>query len=418
MTQSQHRRPVFAAFAVSRTGNRGAVSMLEATIDHLASEPVNGVVHVFTVYPKDDAQLPPEPNVRLHSGTPQALIFKLIPLCLLYRLARLLRLPIPDSAWGRDMQALLETDVCLMIGGTTFNDAKPIKVPWNVACLLPAILLRRKAMMYSQTLGPFRKALNRWAARWCLKRMDFIAPRGPGSLEHVRGLGLGNKIEYLPDSAFSLRVSPEVEQEIRQRYAGWPRGKGVVGVSINTIVEARCKELGIDHHGAFVELMRRLLDEGYRIWLIPHSMRPGSKLRHNNDLVSLAEILDRLGRPEGVHVIDEPYDCKRLRVLVGLTDYYVACRFHSMISALCTGVPVATFGWGHQKYIEVLHEFELDGYFWDGAELSGSALIAAFERIVREADSMRERMRRNLPRVQAASAANHQAACRLAGVIG
>lgn len=412
--QGQAKRPVFSAFAVSRTGNRGAVSMLESAIDHLTGPDAGGVVNVFTVYPDADAKLPASESVRLYSGTPLNLLFKLIPLCMLHRLMKMVRLQLPAKVWGKEMAALLETDVCLMIGGTTFSDAKLIKVPYNVACMLPAILLGKKAMMYSQTLGPFRKWFNRVWARWSLSKMDLVVPRGPGSLANVKTLNLPCRVEYFPDSAFSLKVDPAVDRRIREKYAHVPRGRGVVGISINSIVEKKCRELGIDHHRAWVELMEYLRGRGYTVLLIPHSMRIGSKGRHNNDLLSIAEIQKLMRSMDGIYVIDEPYDCKELRVVVGLADYYVASRFHSMISALCNRIPVLVYGWGFQKYTEVMDEFELGQYVHDAAKLSGAALIAGFEEIVRDRQEIQMRIDRNLGQVQERSARNHKDAMQLA----
>ncbi len=411
---SQTRRPVFSAFAVSRTGNRGAVSMLESAIDHLTGDSVGGIVNVFTVYPKADSSIPASANVRLFSGTPLNLIFRLIPLCILYCLAKAIRLAPRPGAWGKDIAAIIQSDVCLMIGGTTFSDAKLLKVPYNLACMLPAILLKKKAMMYSQTLGPFRKRLNRGAARWAMSRMYLVVPRGTESLDHVKKLNLSCRVEYFPDSAFSLQVNEQTHSRIRQKYAHLPRGKGIVGISINSIVEKACKRLGIDHHGAWVELIAHLRSSGYTVLLIPHSMRQGSRGRHNNDLLSIAEIKAMLPSMDCIHIIDEPYDCKDLRAVVGLADYYVASRFHSMISALCNRIPVLVFGWGYQKYIEVMEEFDLASYVHDAAELSGKALIHGFEQIVRDADDIRARIERNLPAVQERSARKHNEAALLA----
>jgi colanic acid/amylovoran biosynthesis protein len=407
-------RPTFAAFAVSRTGNRGAVSMLESAIDHLTTDQYPGAFKVFTVYPEADRALPPTPQVELCNGTPQNLASRLIPLSILYRLLSLIGLARPGRLWGKDMQALLNADACLMIGGTTFSDAKLFKVPYNVACMLPAIILGKPSMMYSQTLGPFEKTFNRMCARWCLSRMEFIVPRGPGSLGNVKSLGLSIPAEYFTDSAFSLIVPDDVEQRIKEKYAPMLDGKTVVGISINTIVERECNRLGIDHSGVWAGFIEYLQRQGYFILFVPHSMRKASKSSHNNDLHATAEIIERLPSTENIHVVEEHYDCKELRVVVGLADYYMASRFHSMISALCTQTPVSVFGWGYQKYREVMEEFDLTGYCHDAADLSTGQLITSFERIVADAGTIKGRIEQNLPRVRQSSAKNHETAWALA----
>jgi len=406
--------PTFSAFAVSRTGNRGAVSMLESAIDHLTSPNVAGRVNVFTVYPKQDRSVPARPGVALLSGTPLNLAFKLVPLCCLYRVARFFRLGLPRRLWGSDMQALLEADVCLMIGGTTFNDAQVLKVPYNVACILPAILLGKKAMMYSQTIGPFQNAFNRFCAKRCLSRIAAIVPRGAGSLRQVHELGFTDATHYA-DSAFTLQVSAEAEQAIRKKYGPMLKARAVVGVSVNSIVERKCRKRGIDHNGIWVDFIEYLQRRGYQVMLIPHSLRQKARTRHNNDLLVVGEILDRLPSHDSLIVIDEPHDCKELRVVVGLADYCVTSRFHAMISALCTGTPVFVLGWGYHKYKEVLEEFGLEAYCRNApSDISKDVLIQGFESIVHDAAAIREKMQAHLPGVQASSMKNHVTAICLA----
>jgi polysaccharide pyruvyl transferase WcaK-like protein len=406
-------RSIVSVFAVSRTGNRGAASMLESAIDNLAKGDDGCDFNVFTVYPRDDARVPPTPHVTLYNGTPLNLVLKLIPLCLLARILMTLRIKPPASALGAEMRAIFESGAVLIIGGTTFSDAQILKITYNIACLLPAILLGKRSMMYSQTLGPFRKPFNRVMAKFFLPKVTLIVPRGLGSMKNVTNIGLHNT-HYYTDSAFSLNVPHEVERRIRERYAHMIEGRTVVGISVNSIVEKKCRARGIDHNGAFIELIRYLRERGYFILLVPHSMRERSKLRHNNDLFTVADIVAELPTTEGIHVVDDPYDCKELRVVVGLADYYVASRFHSMISALCTGVPVLVYGWGYQKYREVLEEFDLVPYCHDGRELTGKNLIDGFEEIVRDGEKIKALIRENFPRVAASSREMHETARRLA----
>lgn len=405
-------RSTVSVFAVSRTGNRGAASMVESAIDNLVDGESGCNFNVFTVYPRDDAQVPPTPNVKLFNGTPVNLAFKLIPLCALDRMLSILKIKIPMGALGKDMKALKSSDAILIIGGTTFSDAQPLKIAYNVACLLPAILLGKRSMMYSQTLGPFKKWFNRLAGKTLMPKISVVVPRGSGSLANARSLGLRNAV-YFTDSAFTLRVSQETVERITKRYSPMLAGQTVVGVSVNSIVEEKCRKLGVDHNGSFASLIQYLQEKGYFVLFVPHSMRERSKSRHNNDLFTVADILDMLSSTEGIHVINEPYNCKELRVVVGLADFYVASRFHSMISALCTGVPALVYGWGFQKYREVLEEFNLEQYCHEARELSAENLIRGFEEIIRDQDEIRVKISENLPRVRESSAQMHDVARRL-----
>ena len=402
-------KTVYSAFAVSRTGNRGAVSMLESAIDYLTTDECGGIVNVFTVYPEEDKKLPPTPNVNIYKGTPANLVFKIIPLCILYRIIGFL---LPKSIWGREMKALIETDVCLLIGGTTFSDAQIFKVIYNVACVLPTIILGKKSIMYSQTIGPFKKTFNRICGKFCLSKVSFVVPRGEGSFKNVKELGI-EQCEYFTDSAFTLVVHDEIKNRIKEKYINLSPDKKIVGISINSIVERKCVKANIRHNEIWANFIQYLQDEGYFVLLVPHSIRPNAKSTHNNDLLTIADILKYLPSQNNLFIIDDPYDCKELRVVVGLADYYVASRFHSMISALCTNTPVLVFGWGFQKYKEVMSEFNLEEYCFDAVDLSKEALIKGFKQIISDSESIKKRMKENLPAVQESSMKNHKEAARL-----
>ncbi len=384
--------------------------MLESAIDNLSHGPEGCDFNIFTVYPGDDSEFPRTPGVRLFDGTPRNLVLKIIPLCILRRFLSFFRIPFPGR--GEAMKALFSSDAVLIIGGTTFSDEQPVKIVYNVACLIPAIILGKRSMMYSQTLGPFGKWYNRLACRIFLPKISIVVARGRESLENVRGTGVTNAI-YFTDSAFTLQIPEEVEKRIREKYASILAGKKVVGLSINSIVERKCRKHGIDHNGSFAALIEHLRSKGYFVLLVPHSMREKSRLRHNNDLFTVADILEMLDSTEGIHVVKEPYDCKQLRVVVGLADYYVASRFHSMISSLCAGVPVTVFGWGCQKYREVLEEFDLQEYYNDSREISGDNLIKGFEKVVLDSEKIREKISANIERVKASSMNMHLVAGRL-----
>ncbi len=375
------KNPIFSAFAVSRTGNRGAVSMLESAIDHLTESPDGGIMNVFTVYPKNDKKIPSRKNVYLFNGTPFNLVFKIIPLSILYKLFSFI--PKIEKIFGKSFLALVNTDVVLLIGGTTFSDAQLFKVIYNVACALPAIILNKRTMMYSQTIGPFNKSFNRVLAKATLKRIDFIIPRGKGSYENLKKLGIKN-IEYFTDAAFSLKIPEHVEENIKNKYSRiLIKKQTVIGISVNTIVEKKTINLGIDHNQIWTDFIKHLQEKDYYVLLIPHSLREKSKSKHNNDLMTINEILKKLKDTSNIEVIKEQYDCKELREVVGLCDFYIASRFHSMISALCKEVPVFVVGWGFQKYFEVMEEFELTNYCHDAKELKLKLLIDGLDRIIR-----------------------------------
>jgi len=385
--------------------------MLESAIDHLTSFPNSGIMNVFTVYPGNDRKIPGSDNVFLFNGTPLNIVLKIIPCTILYQLLKFI--PHIEKLFGKDIEALVKTDVVLLIGGTTFSDAQLLKVVYNVVCALLAIILNKKSMMYSQTIGPFNKALNRAFAKFTLRRIDFIVPRGKGSYDNLKRLGI-SKMEYYTDAAFSLKIPNSVKSDIHNKYSRITSGKHpVIGISINTIVENKTTTAGINHNQIWADFISYLQDRNYYILLIPHSLREKTKSKHNNDLMTIDEIIKKLKTKTNIEVIRDPYNCKELREIVGLCEYYVASRFHSMISALCNKIPVLVIGWGFQKYFEVMEEFELEKYCNDAKDLKLELLIDGFEEIVKMEDEIKVKISRHLERIQMSSNMNHQKAMEL-----
>ncbi|MCF7859946.1 MAG: polysaccharide pyruvyl transferase family protein [Candidatus Cloacimonetes bacterium] len=405
------QQSIISTFAVSRTGNRGAVAMLESAIDNLTLEPNNNCINVFTVYPHDDRKLPKQKYVEIFNGTPQNLVFKLIPLALIFRMLHFI--PKIEKILGAEFNALNSSKLVLLIGGTTFSDAQIVKIIYNVICALPAIILNKRTMMYSQTIGPFNKKFNLHLAKWTLSKIDFVVPRGRGSFENLKKIGI-NRCDYFADSAFSLIISSQIKETIRKEYELICKSnQKIVGISINSIVESKSSEYGIPHNQIWQNFIDYLLNEGYFVLIIPHSIRKNSLKKHNNDLITVKQIMENIDKSKSYKIIDNDYNCKELRELVGICDYYIASRFHSMISALSNSVPVFVVGWGFQKYYEVMTEFELSEYCYDAKELKLELLINGFTRITSESITIKQSIIRNLSRVIESSQKNHSKALEL-----
>ena len=79
----------FSIIAATCYGNRGAEAMLETVIGRLREREPALRFEVFSYYPADDRRLVDDPQVRIHSSTPFALVAWLLPWSLLFGLLRL-----------------------------------------------------------------------------------------------------------------------------------------------------------------------------------------------------------------------------------------------------------------------------------------------------------------------------------------
>lgn len=387
-----------STIGVPLSGNKGSSSMLLSIIQNFRKEMGDILFNVYTYYPRNDIQRCRLRDVNIFSGTPLNLLLHIVPVSFLYFLAKKAGIKLNGSIWGKEVMALLDSDLYLSVGGTTFTDAQLLKVIFNVLCLLPAKFLQLKLILYTQTMGPFNHFFNRIMANWSLRSADLIMGRGRRSYEHLKRLDL-KRTDFAMDGAFSLGADDDETSHIVEKYEPLFEGRSVVGISPNSIVEGYCKKNRINHAKVFGNFVNYVIENNYLPVFIPHCVKPHSRNRHNNDLPVIEDILKYVERSDALVYIRQDYSYIELRALIGLTDFYVASRFHSMISALYMKRPVLVFGWGYQKYSEVMDEFELSDYIFSFDRISRNNLIEGFELIVKDKELIKKKIERNLPRV-------------------
>jgi len=341
------------------------------------------------------------PNVSVHQGHPKDLAFKLLPLIVLNAVLPFL---VP-ARWKEHIRKLRESDVALLIGGTTFADSMLFKVPWNLLAALPAYWLGRPVIFLSQTVGPTEKWANRVMAKWTLKRAVESHGRGRQSEKWLRQLGLDN-VTYRPDLSFSMHVPDFDEVAERTETVNEFRrvletsDRKLVGVAPNSIVYEKATRAGLDYIAFLNDVVRTIHEQGHRPVLIPHSYRENISKLHNNDRSLCLALLERIPEEMQCFYVDADLDSRDLRALVGQLHLLVASRFHSMISALSMGVPPITYGWGHHKYIEVLDEFGCGELYAPYQGLNVQDFAERLKRVDAQRDEWSQRIRTALVRIK------------------
>jgi len=282
-------------------------------------------------------------------------------------------------------------------------------VPWNVLAALPGYMLGRPTVFVSQTMGPFNKWLNRIQAKWTLRRAAAVHGRGRPSAENVRQLGI-NAV-YRPDLSFPMHVPPiaKVAAEsaivadlLKQRD---DLGKQLIGIAPNSIVMNKATTKGMDYVGFLVGVIKEIEQRGYLPVLIPHSFRSDKSKTHNNDRSLCAVVLERLGGACECLYLEQDLSSQQLRSFIGELYILVASRFHSMVSALSMGVPPVTFGWGHQKYSEVLAEFRATELYCSYEQMAIEVFHEKLDYVLANHETISAHIREDLVMVQRAAGA-------------
>ncbi len=390
-----------AIIGAALSGNKGAAAMLESSMQNLQAEFGDDEVSfkLLSMYPKEDQRLNHYKNLEIVSSKPLELGVIINSLALLYKVLPPLRPYLKKKSSA--IRAIVDSDILLDQGGITFVDSREKFLLYNVASILPALMVGTPVFKCAQALGPFKGRLNRLVSRLFLPRVKMIIARGSITYGHLKGLGLTN-VKQGADYAFSLGLTKSEVLAAKKRYNFHFKSK-VVGISPSVVMQKKVDASGGDYEALMVEFSQYLVREGYEVLIVPHSVRSDTEKLHNNDLPLCLRIHQRLSSNKSVHFIDQELSSQELRYWIGECDYFVASRFHAMVSSLSMSVPTIVIGWSH-KYKEVLDMFGLSEWSFGHDSASTGYLTKRFEEMVTHETEIRESLAKHLPTVKELSA--------------
>ncbi|WP_298909064.1 polysaccharide pyruvyl transferase family protein [uncultured Aliiroseovarius sp.] len=217
-----------------------------------------------------------------------------------------------------------------------------------------------------------------------------IYPREKEGYACLKSLGLDN-VELSTDMVIREKLFPTPE-EIYASYdkdeSGYP-DEGSVGFIINENV------FRIGDAGAVFDLyakaLDRLVDKGEKVYILntstadDHLVENVLKITKNRDKVS---------------IITKEYASPELIGIIGRFKYIVASRYHSVVFAYRSGVPVIILGWA-SKYTDLAEHFGQQDYVFD---IRNPGVDLMVEKIDKLSEDHARESRRILDRLEALQA--------------
>jgi len=381
------------------SGNKGASAMLEAAIQSLGERLDDPRFTLLSMYPREDAAQNPYPNLEILPANPRQLGVTINTVALAYRVLPFLRGTLRRHS--RVIRALADSSVLLDQGGITFTDGREKFLLYNVASILPALNTRTPVFKCAQAVGPFQNPINRWASRTFLPKAATVVTRGRITHEYAEGLGLTNLVAGA-DYAFSLELEGTEGEQVSRHLDLSFFDEDVVGVCPSVVLQKKVDARGGDYAGQIVDFIAHVRAQGKRVLLLPHSVRTGTDKTHNNDLPLCREIHSRLTLGDDLLFVDRELSSQQLRYLIGRCSFFVASRFHAMVSSLAMAVPTLVIGWSH-KYREVLEMFDLEEWAFGHDMLTFEYLVERFEALEDARAVVERKLDEHLPVVKARS---------------
>ncbi len=374
-------------------GNRGAEAMLSAAMAEIKNRYDGSVkFNVFSYYPRQDANLVNNTDVAVYSSKPAYLVLVLLPCAFLYRLLVTFQLRAITGFLPQSIRALSRSKLLICLAGVSFVAGRTKFLPFNIATILPAMLLGVPIIKFAQAIGPFGGILNRFAAKKILKNCEQIFTRGDITHSHLQEL-MGSNFNYERADDIAFLFKPEyclsltchdLEKELVKLKKLRIDGKFVVGVCPSIVVAKNAYANGWDYVQGMANLVNDLVHKGHVVALYPNATR-GDEMNktHNNDLPLLNDISDKLlpNSRDKVLKFSSSLNAAEIYQIVNLCDVHLVSRFHAMVAALSSGIPVLVIGWSH-KYLEVMESFKQADMVIDYSKGKHSSILKLLDQLI------------------------------------
>lgn len=381
-------------------GNRGAEGMLTTTIAELRANTENKnelIFNVFSYYPNKDASLVKDINVNIYSSTPAYLVLVLLPSAIVYQLFAIPGIKSLRSILPNSVKALAQSEVLICLAGVSFVAGRTKFLPFNIATILPALLLKVPVIKFAQALGPFNGLINKVLAKIFLSRCARIFTRGEKTQAHMtKLLPNNNNYERADDVAFlfqphyslSTPATGLEEKLLQQQMLSKTKATQglVIGVCPSIVVALQAEKNGWDYPQSMANLINDLVSKNYSVVLYPNATRGDDmELKHNNDLPLLDEIEAKIKPEYSEKVIkfSGSLNAAQIHKVINTCDIHLVSRFHAMVAALSSSIPVLVIGWSH-KYLEVMERFNQQDMVIDYKQGSQKQVMLTLEKLVLE----------------------------------
>ena len=280
-----------------------------------------------------------------------------------------------------EIHRLKTVDAIIDISGYAYGDAWNASLSRDTWAWLDYCRHYHKPYIFlPQAFGPFEKMdVAQWARKLC-ENSTLLFARDQESFKHITCLchqGMDH-MHIAPDIAFRFQgAHPNAGASVLRRL-GYEFGRRpLVGLVPNMRVYERTSGIGADNSYVqlLIEIANYCIEElGASVLLLPNEIKvPGKTTQDDRFLCGIIQSL--INRNEYCFTTREYYTSEMIKSMLSHIELLISSRFHSLVFALSSGIPVMAIGWSH-KYVELLRPFGLNDYVCSHDQLERTTIIS------------------------------------------
>lgn len=246
---------------------------------------------------------------------------------------------------------------------------------YHYAQLSCAYFLKKKFIIFAQTVGPFDKKRIKLLTN-IFNKAEYILPREQISFDYINRYFPNSNNRMTGDVAFLLKKSP-IDIKISKT-------KKNIGITVRHWLypgQDRSKKER-SYLVALVGFITYLQEsKDYDVYLMLQCVGPDT----DDDTIITKELFDMLPSQDNIYILGKEMSPKQLKYLYSKMDYFVGTRMHSNIFSLAEEVPCLAISYDY-KTDGIMKLFGLSNYVIDINNVNSKLLIGKFNDLVKDKD--------------------------------
>ena len=270
-----------------------------------------------------------------------------------------------------------KADIVISATGISFIEDFGYSKIYNYSrYLLLPLMLNKKVIKFTQSIGPILSNYNKFMARSLLPLATQVMARGRHSMEHLKKVGIESNVVAFPDIALTL------ESEYSEKVKNIVSMEGAyIGISPNNICNRLSREEYISTLKEIINYIEKELPE-LKILFIPHTISK-TNLGKGDDYEICLHLKSMLAKERSSIADTLSMSPGELKALIGRAEFFIGSRYHALVAAISMKVPCLAIGW-HWKYNELMEWYGLDDNIINVWELGETDVTSKFYALYNE----------------------------------